>query len=64
MRKHFLDLFSGLGGASEAFVQDLDNWTVLRIDNNSLLGGVPFTVIDDIEHVSKTINKPRSGFME
>lgn len=50
MRKHFLDLCSGLGGASEAFVQDLDNWTVLRIDNNPLLGGVPFTVIDDINN--------------
>ncbi len=51
MRKHFLDLFSGLGGASEAFVQDVDNWSVLRIDNNPLLGGVPFTVIDDINNV-------------
>lgn len=51
MRKHFLDLFSGLGGASEAFVQDLDNWAVLRIDNNPLLGGVPFTIIDDITNL-------------
>ena len=52
MRKHFLDLFSGFGGASEAFAQDLDNWTVLRIDNNPLLGGVPFTVIDDIDNLN------------
>lgn len=51
MRKHFLDLFSGLGGASEAFVQDLANWTVLRIDNNPLLGGVPYTIIDDIKNL-------------
>tara|TARA_R110001599_G_scaffold340548_1_gene560940 strand:- start:876 stop:1499 length:624 start_codon:yes stop_codon:yes gene_type:complete len=51
MRKHFLDLFSGFGGASEAFALDLDNWTVLRIDNNPLLGGVPFTVIDDINNL-------------
>lgn len=58
MRKHFLDLFSGLGGASEAFVQDVDNWTVLRIDNNPLLGNVPFTVIDDIKNViPKLTNK-------
>jgi hypothetical protein len=64
MKKHFLDLFSGLGGASEAFVQDLGNWTVLRIDNNPLLGGVPYTVIDDIEHVANTINEPPTGFME
>ena len=56
MRKHFLDLFSGLGGASEAFVQDLDHWTVLRIDNNPLLGGVPFTIIDDIRNI-----KPNYG---
>ena len=56
MRKHFLDLFSGFGGASEAFVQDLGNWTVLRIDNNPLLGGVPFTVIDDIKNI-----KPNYG---
>ena len=51
MKRHFLDLFSGLGGASEAFVHDLDNWTVLRIDNNPLLGGVPYTVIDDITQI-------------
>ena len=57
MRKHFLDLFSGLGGASEAFVQDLDNWTVLRIDNNPLLGGVPYTIIDDIEQIPARIEK-------
>jgi len=58
MKKHFLDLFSGFGGASEAFVQDVDNWTVLRIDNNPLLGNVPFTVIDDIKNViPKLTNK-------
>ena len=57
MRKHFLDLFSGFGGASEAFVQDLDNWTVLRIDNNPLLGGVPYTVIDDIKEIPDRIEK-------
>lgn len=58
MRKHFLDLFSGLGGASQAFVEDLDNWTVLRIDNNPLLGGVPFTVIDDISNIALNIYSP------
>lgn len=47
MKKHFLDLFSGLGGASEAFVLD-PNWSVLRIDNNPLLSEVPSTVIMDI----------------
>lgn len=59
MRKHFLDLFSGLGGASEAFVQDLDNWTVLRIDNNPLLSNVPFTVIDDIKNIEKNVQYNR-----
>ena len=61
MKKHFLDLFSGLGGASEAFVSD-DNWTVLRIDNNPLLGGVPFTVIDDVKSVLSRL--PRERAME
>lgn len=56
MRKHFLDLFSGLGGASEAFTQDLDHWTVLRIDNNPLLANVPFTIIDDIKHLAKNLH--------
>jgi len=60
MRKHFLDLFSGFGGASEAFVQDLDNWTVLRIDNNPLLGGVPFTIIDDIPRIANNIFGPQN----
>jgi len=36
-----LDLFSGLGGASEAFLQA--GWDVLRIENNPLLGEVPNT---------------------
>ena len=48
--KHMLDLFSGLGGASEAMVQD-DTWSVLRIENNPLLGGVPFTIIDDVRNL-------------
>lgn len=60
MRKHFLDLFSGFGGASEAFVQDLEKWTVLRIDNNPLLGGVPFTIIDDIENIANNIFGPQN----
>ena len=36
-----LDLFSGLGGASEAFAQA--GWTVIRIENNPELQYVPFT---------------------
>tara|TARA_Y100001973_G_C5188494_1_gene329363 strand:- start:338 stop:967 length:630 start_codon:yes stop_codon:yes gene_type:complete len=52
MRKHFLDLFSGLGGASEAFAQDSNNWSVCRIDNNPLLSEVPMTTIMDINDIT------------
>ena len=48
--KHMLDLYSGFGGASEAMVRD-DTWSVLRIENNPLLGGVPYTVIDDVRNL-------------
>ena len=41
-----IDLFSGLGGASEAFVEA--GWQVLRIENNPLLAEVPHTRIIDI----------------
>ena len=41
-----VDLFCGLGGASEAFFHDQD-WEVLRIDNNSeLLERLDFNVLD------------------
>jgi hypothetical protein len=41
-----LDLFSGLGGASEAFVRAGDE--VLRIENNILLKDVPHTHLMDV----------------
>lgn len=41
-----IDLFSGLGGASEAFVQA--GWQVLRIENNPLLADVPHTRLMDV----------------
>jgi len=44
--KRMIDLCSGLGGASEAFVAA--GWEVLRIDNNPLMSGVPHTKIIDI----------------
>jgi site-specific DNA-cytosine methylase len=43
----FLDLFSGLGGASEAFIDD-PNCIVVRIENNPLLSDVPRTNLIDI----------------
>lgn len=42
-----LDLFSGFGGASEAFAQD-EAWGILRIENNPLLATVPHTRSMDI----------------
>jgi site-specific DNA-cytosine methylase len=42
--KQMLDLYSGLGGASEAFYLS-DKWEVLRIENNLLLSEVPKTRI-------------------
>jgi len=45
--KLMIDLFSGLGGASEAMAQD-DGWAVLRYENNPALGYVPFTNLCDL----------------
>jgi len=51
----FIDLFSGLAGASSAFVDD-STWRVLRIDNNpALLEFVPETVICDITDTVATL---------
>lgn len=46
--RYMLDLFSGLGGASEAMIQD-DDWSVLRVENNPLLSEVPNTVIMTVQ---------------
>jgi len=37
--RYMIDLFAGLGGASESMIQDR-GWDVCRIDNNPLLSGV------------------------
>lgn len=42
-----LDLFSGLGGASEAFMLH-PQWDVVRIEYNPLLKDVPNTIIQDV----------------
>jgi hypothetical protein len=42
-----LDLFSGLGGASQAFVES-DSWEVVRIDNNPAFADLQNTYIEDI----------------
>ena len=41
------DLFSGLGGASQAMV-DSPHWEVLRVDNFPLLRDVPHTMLADL----------------
>lgn len=41
-----IDLFSGLGGASEAFLKA--GWRVERFDNNPLLEDVPHTTMIDL----------------
>jgi len=46
--KLMLDLFSGLGGASEAFM-DHDGWQVTRFENNPALGWVLNTKLIDVE---------------
>ena len=45
MKKMMLDLCAGFGGQSEAFLEEYD---VLRIDNNPLLSEVPQMVITDL----------------
>jgi len=51
-----LDLFSGLGGASEAMVQS-DEWSVLRYDNNPVLADVPLTTICDLKNYELKIRQ-------
>jgi len=51
-----LDLFSGLGGASEAMVQS-DEWSVLRYDNNPVLADVPLTTICDLTNYELKIRQ-------
>ena len=50
-----LDLFSGLGGFSEAFV--LNNDEVLRIENNPLLSEVKHTVLMDVRKLRDIIKQ-------
>lgn len=60
--KVMLDLFSGLGGASEAFVQD--GWRVIRIENNPLLEYVPHTLtLDVLEWADWIDNLPPIDFI-
>ena len=44
-----LDLFSGLGGFSEAFLRAGDE--VVRVENNPLLSEVPNTTLQDVKEM-------------
>jgi len=52
-----IDLFSGLGGASEAFLDR--GWKVIRVENNPLLKDIPFTVQADALEIAEN---PQSLF--
>lgn len=57
IRKVFIDLFAGLGGASQAFYDDPE-WFVIRIDNNrDLLPHTAGLMISDIGDVMSTMDK-------
>jgi len=49
--QYMIDLYSGLGGASEAFIQD-PGWQVWRFENNPLLAEVPGTLLVDAKEVN------------
>jgi hypothetical protein len=57
MMKYMLDLFSGLGGTSEAFLID-QKWEVTRIDNNPLLEDVENIEIVDVMSDNFDIKRP------
>ena len=61
-----LDLFSGLGGASEAFLQN--GWHVIRIDNNPMFGPggkneVPHTITSDVIRFRNTFEPKTIDFL-
>ena len=56
MSKWMVDLFSGLGGASQAMV-DSPSWEVLRIENNPILAHIPHTSITCVKKLSNIVRK-------
>lgn len=60
--KKILDLYSGLGGFSEAFVND-SNYEVMRLEINPLLSGVSNTEIMDVKQFLAQLKQLKSeGF--
>jgi len=56
-QRSMLDLYSGLGGASEAMLRA--GWDVLRIENNPLLAGVENTVMMNVEDLKPVPSEDR-----
>jgi len=61
--KKMLDLCSGLGGASEAFLQS-ENWEVKRIENNPILTNIPETTIMDVKTLATALSTNRPGHID
>lgn len=62
IRKVFIDLFAGLGGASQAFYDD-PSWFVIRIDNNEdLLQHTDGLTIANIANVAEVMDKIHAIF--
>lgn len=57
-----LDLCSGLGGASEAFL--LAGWDVQRIESNSILANIPQTTIIDVKTLRILLEQNPPGQIE
>ncbi len=55
MNRRMVDLFSGLGGASESMLNN--GWEVLRIEQNAELSLVPNTQIMSVEDFGKEVEK-------
>ncbi len=57
--KVFVDLFAGLGGASQAFVDD-EEWVVIRLDNNpELLEHCPDLIMCDLTDLDDALPRIR-----
>ena len=63
MKKKALDLCSGLGGASEAFLRSR-NWEVKRIENNTILANIPETTIIDVKQLAVALRNNRPGHID
>ena len=63
MKKKILDLYSGLGGFSEAFMNDED-YEVMRLEINPMLSNVPNTEIIDCKKFLRELRQLKSDGYE